>query len=132
MTSALGTMAGPCPCGAGAAYSVCCGPLHDGTPAGTAERLMRSQYTAYVLDRQDHLARTWHPRTCPDDLSPQPGLTWTGLEVLATEAGGEGDETGTVTFRAHYRIRDGDRVLAETSRFERRRGRWVYVTGDPA
>ena len=93
---------------------------------------MRSRYTAYVLDRQDHLARTWHPRTRPDDLSPQPGLIWTGLEVLATEAGGAGDETGTVTFRARYRIRNGEQVLAETSRFERRGGRWVYVDGDRA
>ena len=120
----------PCPCGSGTAYAACCGPLHDGAPAATAEALMRSRYSAYARDRLDHVFRTWHPRTRPGDVTPDPGITWTGLEVLATEAGGPDDDTGVVEFRAHFRSAAGPQVLHETSRFERRGGRWVYVDGD--
>jgi SEC-C motif-containing protein len=120
----------PCPCGSGTAYAACCGPLHDGAPAATAEALMRSRYAAYALGRTDHVFRTWHPRTRPDDVTPDPGVTWTRLEVLATEAGGPDDDRGVVEFRAHLRTAAGPQVLHETSRFGRRGGRWVYVDGD--
>ena len=33
-----------CPCGSTATYGACCGPVHDGRPAETAEALMRSRY----------------------------------------------------------------------------------------
>ena len=91
---------------------------------------MRSRYAAYATGRLDYVFRTWHPRTRPVDVEPAPGVTWSGLEVLRTEAGGTDDATGTVVFRASYRTSDGDHVLREASRFERRAGRWVYVDGD--
>lgn len=91
---------------------------------------MRSRYTAYVRGHENHVFRTWHPATRPADLRPDPGTTWLGLEVVRTEAGGPDDETGVVEFVARYRTADGDRVLHETSRFERRAGRWVYRDGD--
>ena len=119
-----------CPCGTGRAYGACCGPFHDGTPAPTAQALMRSRYTAYVLGRSDHVFRTWHPRTRPDDVTPDPGLTWTGLEVLRTEAGGVDDTTGVVEFEASFRTAAGADALREVSRFERRGGRWVYLDGE--
>ena len=52
-----------CPCGSGIRYGGCCGRLHDGFTADTAEALMRSRYCAYVLGREDYLRETWHPRT---------------------------------------------------------------------
>lgn len=119
-----------CPCGSGAAYGECCEPLHDGDTATTAEALMRSRYSAFATGRADYVFRTWHPRTRPDDLSTAPGVTWLGLEVLGTTDGGVSDDTGTVEFRARFRTADGEQVLHETSRFERRAGRWVYVDGD--
>lgn len=121
-----------CPCGSGASYAACCGPLHDGTPAHTAEALMRSRYAAYARERTDYVFRTWHPRTRPADVSPSPGVIWTGLEVLRTVDGGPDDATGLVEFRAHFRTAEGDQVLHETSRFERRGDRWVYVDGSVA
>ena len=120
----------PCPCGSGTAYGGCCGPLHDGTPAPTAEALMRSRYSAYAVGDLDHLFRTWHPRTRPAGLGPAPGLAWVGLEVLRTVAGGAEDETGVVEFRARFRDSRGEQVMRETSRFQRRGGRWVYVDDD--
>ncbi len=119
-----------CPCGTGDHYAACCGPVHDGEPAVTAEQLMRSRYCAYALGRTEHVARTWHPRTRPDDVAPSPGLTWTGLRVLQTVAGGPGDDRGTVEFEAAHSGPDGTGTLHETSQFERRRGHWVYVDGE--
>ena len=91
---------------------------------------MRSRYTAYAVGELDHVFRTWHPRTRPDEIGATPGLTWVGLEVLRTVAGGPDDETGAVEFRARSRTADGEHVMHETSRFTRRSGRWVYLDGD--
>lgn len=110
----------PCPCGTGATYDSCCGPLLANTAQATSpEQLMRSRYTAYVRGDADHLFRTWHPRTRPDDLAPDPTTRWTGLRIVAAA----GD---TVEFVATW---EGGR-MHEVSRFEQRAGRWVYVDGD--
>ena len=120
-----------CACGSGAAYAACCQPLHDNrAQAGTAERLMRSRYSAYARGRLDHVFRTWHPRTRPVDVEAVPGLRWTGLTVLATEAGGPDDGEGLVEFAASYDAPEGAGVLHERSRFVRRAGRWVYLDGN--
>ena len=97
----------PCPCGSGTPYRQCCEPLHDGRPAATAEALMRSRYSAFATGRLEHVFRTWHPRTRPDDVTAEPGLVWLGLSVLRTEAGGPDDASGVVEFRA--RFQDGGR-----------------------
>ncbi|GAA5159276.1 YchJ family protein [Ornithinimicrobium tianjinense] len=131
MVGALGQVVdAPCPCGSGHGYAVCCGPLlRQERAAETAEELMRSRYTAYVLRDDDHLVRTWHPRTRPADVSTDEGLAWDGLEVLDRRAGGPGDQEGEVVFRARYHVGRRHGVLHERSRFARRAGRWVYVDG---
>ncbi|MFG6277691.1 YchJ family metal-binding protein [Microbacterium sp. 5K110] len=116
----------PCPCGR-AEFRECCGPLLDGGSAPSAERLMRSRYTAFVVGDTAHLARTWHPSTRPDDIDLDDGTVWDGLVIEdATEDG----DAATVTFRAAWRQGNERGVLAEHSRFVRRGGRWVYVDGD--
>lgn len=117
-----------CPCG-GRSLEHCCGPLvQDGIPATTAEQLMRSRYTAFVLGRDDHLFRTWHPRTRPGVVDAG-HVQWTGLSVLAVVDGGAKDQTGIVEFEARYTGVDGPSVLRERSTFERRGGRWTYLDG---
>jgi SEC-C motif-containing protein len=91
---------------------------------------MRSRYSAYATDRADYIFRTWHPRTRPTDLASRPGVTWLGLEIRRTLDGGAADDVGIVEFRARFRGAGGEEVMHETSRFERRAGRWVYVDGD--
>jgi SEC-C motif-containing protein len=122
---------GECPCGSGASYAVCCGPLHRGAAAETAERLMRSRYSAFAVGEVDYLFRTWHPRTRPDDLTLPADRTWTGLVVLAAQDGGVADDAGVVEFEAHYVSSGLTGVQHEVSRFERRRGVWVYVNAQP-
>ena len=120
-----------CPCGLPTTYDACCGRLHDGVAqASTAEELMRSRYSAYAVGNLDYVFRTWHPRTRPDDLSPDPGLTWTGLTILDTSAGGPDDETGEVEFIATFRNHGTPGQLHERSHFTRRATRWLYVDGD--
>jgi SEC-C motif domain protein len=116
----------------GAPYSRCCGPVLAGERAAdTAEALMRSRYTAYVLGDGDHLFRTWHPRTRTDDADPDPRVRWEGLEVLDVVGGGVEDTEGVVEFRAHWVSADDGPTrrgeLHERSRFTRRAGRWVYL-----
>ena len=38
-----------CPCGLGDDYDACCGRLHAGAPAPTAEALMRARYSAFAV-----------------------------------------------------------------------------------
>ena len=53
-----------CPCGTGGPYDECCGALHRGeATAPTAERLMRSRYSAFVRHNAEYLRQTWHPST---------------------------------------------------------------------
>jgi SEC-C motif domain protein len=118
----------PCPCGSGADYQACCGPLHDGqSHARTAEELMRSRYSAFALGHADYLFRTWHPRTRPADVTVDPGLTWRGLNVTDTVAGGPDDGSGEVEFTARFESAGRVASLHERSRFERRAGRWFYL-----
>ncbi|MGW4346947.1 YchJ family protein [Streptomyces sp. NPDC004690] len=116
-----------CPCGLPEPYEKCCGRFHSGAAAApTAEALMRSRYCAFVRGDAAYLLRTWHPRTRPARLDLDPGMRWTGLEILGTTGGTAFHTTGTVTFLASYR----GGALREHSRFERVDGAWVYVDGD--
>ena len=52
----------PCPCGSGALFHDCCGPIVAGeSPAPTAEALMRSRYTAFTMGERAHIERTYAP-----------------------------------------------------------------------
>ena len=116
-----------CPCGLGEDYESCCGRLHAGARAPTAESLMRSRYSAFAVEDAGYLLRTWHPSRRPRTLTLDPALRWTHLAVLQTRGGGLFDDIGTVQFRAMY-IQHGQRgVLAETSKFTRHDKRWTYL-----
>ncbi|SDG74778.1 YchJ family protein [Klenkia brasiliensis] len=118
-----------CPCGTGLTYDECCGPVHAGAAAPSAEALMRSRYSAFAVGDAAYLLATWHPRTRPADLELDDDTRWTGLEILAVEGGGLLAAEGVVEFRASYR-RDGEAgAQQERSRFTRVEGRWVYLDG---
>ncbi|WP_062984314.1 YchJ family protein [Nocardia anaemiae] len=119
----------PCPCKRGEAFGACCGPVLAGErSAGTAEALMRSRYTAFVVGDTEYLLRSWHPRTRPKTLELDPAQRWLFLEILRTERGGPFDDTGIVEFLAHYKA-DRRGSLHEVSTFTRVDGAWVYLDG---
>jgi SEC-C motif-containing protein len=118
-----------CYCGLDKQYAACCGRLHSGAEnAATAEALMRSRYSAYVLKLADYLLATWHPDTRPAELDLDADDTkWLGLEVKKHV---QQDETrATVEFVARYRIAGKGHRLHELSRFVREDGRWYYIDG---
>lgn len=117
----------PCPCGSGQPYAACCGRWHAGEPAPTAEALMRSRYSAYVLGLADYLLATWHVATRPAALDDAPAR-WLGLEVNRHET--TGADSAVVEFVARYRDGGRGHRLHETSRFVREGDRWYYVDGE--
>lgn len=120
------TPASPCPCGTGETFGDCCQPiLKDARLAVTAEQLMRSRYTATYLHDDEHLYRTWHPGTRPQEIK-RSNLAWRGLQILAVVDGQAGDQRGEVEFQAtysDYRVR----IHHERSEFVWRANRWMYV-----
>ena len=97
--------------------------------APDAEQLMRSRYTAFVLDELDYLLETWHASTRPATLEGNaPGLKWLGLQVRSHVQ--PSPDHATVEFVARSRLNGKASRLHEVSRFVREDGRWFYVDGD--
>ncbi len=128
-------MSQPCLCGRlnargqVIAFEGCCARYLDcATPAPDAESLMRSRYSAFVLQRPAYLLATWHPSSRPDELSLDLGVKWLGLAIKAhrmTDA-----DHAEVVFVARSRIGGRGHRLEECSRFVREEGCWLYVDGD--
>lgn len=124
-----------CPCGSGKPYSDCCGPLIEGERvAETAEALMRSRYSAFVMDEIGWLEQSLHPdHRAEHDAEAARNWAekseWTGLKVLQVTGGGPGDDDGTVEFIAGYLHKGKPHEHHETGRFTRHHGRWYYVDG---
>jgi SEC-C motif domain protein len=126
-----------CPCGKSSAskkplaFAACCGRYlqdFDNTPAPDAESLMRSRYSAFVLNRADYLLATWHASTRPADVATDDATKWLGLEVrrhTVIDA-----YHAQVEFVARYRLAGRGARIHELSRFVREEGRWYYLDGD--
>ena len=126
----------PCPCRAldadQASYAQCCQPFHEHRASGqvlppTAEQLMRSRYSAFVLGLADYLLQSWHETTRPAELLLDEDLHWEGLDIVKTRSGGAQSSRGVVEFTAHY-SQDGQRGSQhEVSTFVRENGAWFYL-----
>lgn len=93
---------------------------------------MRSRYTAHTLLAIDYLWDTWSPSvrraSSREEIRQWASrCQWLGLEILACEQGGLNDQTGTVTFCAHYRLAGQALQHLEQSRFQREDGLWRYL-----
>ncbi|TNG01547.1 MAG: zinc chelation protein SecC [Gammaproteobacteria bacterium] len=121
----------PCPCGSGKLFGECCKPFLDGRDSpSTAEQLMRSRYTAFVLCDERYLRASWHPDSCPDEIEAcQDQIRWLGLRVKRTEKGNDNDNVGLVEFVARYKVDSRGYRLHEVSRFVRYEDKWVYKDG---
>ena len=126
-SSALNT----CPCGLGADYSACCGRFIEdfaNVPAPDAVHLMRSRYTAFVLERGAYLLATWHVSQRPESMDFSPQSKWLGLQIKDFQVQ---DEThAEVEFVARYKVQGRAVRMHERSRFVQEHGRWFYIDGD--
>ena len=112
-----------CPCGSGKAIFDCCQPCINGTrSAPTAAALMRSRYTAYVLQNEQYLLDSWHASTRPESIDLDPAAKWIRLNIL------NGDKDH-VEFIATYRLQGKAHKLHEISRFVFEGGKWFYLDG---
>ena len=121
-----------CPCGSGDALDDCCGRYHAGLPAPSAERLMRSRYSAYVLGLVDYLKATTLPvQQSSLDLQAMrewsAASTWLGLDVEESQVLGGQPEHARVSFTARWHDRTGEHAQHERSAFVQHNGRWYFI-----
>ena len=114
-----------CPCGSGKGYLACCGRIHSGAPAESAETLMRARYTAFTRGNAAFLLQSWAPETRPDKLELNPDISWEGLVIEAHKD--TGPNAAFVRFTARWRKGRKTGRLTENSRFRRAGTSWVYV-----
>ncbi|MDX2186155.1 MAG: YchJ family metal-binding protein [Opitutaceae bacterium] len=121
----------PCSCGSGQNFEVCCEPvITRKIKAPTAERVMRSRFTAHILNDEAWLHHSYLI-TSKKPFRPSKDsqtLGWTRLEVHSHEPGAT-DDQAFVEFSAYYVEGDGDTteyVLQERSEFRRIDGEWFY------
>lgn len=124
-----------CSCGSGEPFEQCCSPFLAGAPAPTAEKLMRSRYSAYANGAIDYIVATHDPATRDevnrDEVARWSSESeWSGLTIVATEAGGESDDEGVVEFIARYRVGGAEHAHHERSQFRKLDGRWHYIDGE--
>lgn len=124
-----------CPCGSKKQYQYCCGKYLAGkTTAETAEKLMRSRYTAFCQGNIDYLIATLHPeRRSPRDFTELTqsikNTQWLSLTVINSTKGKKHDAVGYVEFEAVYQVSEPGQ-LHERSKFMKKDGKWFYVDGD--
>jgi SEC-C motif-containing protein len=118
-----------CFCGNDKPFSVCCAPVIHGTiKADSAEKLMRSRYSAYVTHKIDYIIETTHVSERVNLVRKEiedwaKANSWQQLEVLYS------DEF-IVEFKAHYKDRKGkNQIHHERSHFVYEEDRWYYLNG---
>ncbi len=124
-----------CPCGSQSEYEACCAPLHDGAIGATPEAVMRSRYSAFVVNKLSYLADTLTEESKGDYDAEETAAwaesaKWQNLEIRSTTGGGENDEEGTVEFIAKFKAGPELHAHHEVSYFVKRDGHWLYSHGD--
>ena len=125
-------MADLCPCISGKSYRDCCEPLHLSIlDASSAEHLMCSRYSAFVMGKISYLIETLHPdqRQADDKktlIQTIEQTKWLGLKIITHKQVGE---NATVEFVAFYHQQPIGQ-LHECSNFIKQDERWYYVDGD--
>lgn len=119
-----------CYCGNSIPFQDCCEPYIKGIDnAPTAEKLMRSRYSAFATGAADYLVNTTHIskrrlHNKKDILDWSQANKWLKLEVLASTE-------NTVTFKAYYLDENlKAQVHYEHSTFKFENNRWFYVDGE--
>jgi SEC-C motif-containing protein len=125
----------PCPCaradtnGKRLHFFACCGQYLGGeTSAPDAQTLMRSRYSAFVLQREAYLLSTWHASTRPAQVGFKTMGKWLGLDVRKATV--HSPTKAEVEFIARFKPQGASAWrLHERSRFVLQDGRWWYADG---
>ncbi len=148
-----------CFCGQPKRYQDCCQPCHSGLgPAKTAEQLMRSRFSAYVLQLVPYIAKTYYPAVQSTEAIAEIAAFAGDAHFLALQVLASGDSPAIdagqfpvlpppvnlstvndlltaqpalsyVHFKVWFLIADKLHLLEEHSRFVRIDGHWHYVDG---
>ena len=124
------------------AYSDCCQPYHDALDknndkvndikAENAERLMRTRYSAFVLQKAEYIVKTTvlAQQALLDIKSIESWAretNWAGLEIVSHTAK-IGKRHAQVEFKAFYTAQDGQQAAHhELSSFVQVDGRWYFL-----
>ncbi|MCX2961175.1 YchJ family protein [Rodentibacter caecimuris] len=120
-----------CPCQSTKNYGDCCGLFHQHKALPeTAEQLMRSRYTAYVLKDIAYIVETTVPSQqrllATQVLQDWADSTqWLGLQILKTETLTK--QQSAVEFRAIFQGEEEEQSHQERSIFVKIEGRWYFV-----
>ena len=119
-----------CYCGNVKPFAECCEIfIKEIEKAPTAEKLMRSRYSAYATQAVDYLVNTTHVskrkyHSKEDILGWSKSNQWIKLEILNSSE-------NTVEFKAYYIDSElKAQVHHEKSTFKNENGLWFYVDGE--
>jgi len=122
-----------CYCNRPQSYDTCCGVVHKNIlKASSAEDLMRSRYSAFVVGNGDYLMESHHSTTRSVKekkslIKWSKSVEWIKLEIIDTSKGTVNDTEGTVEFKAFYFNNGVLEVIHENSMFVKENGYWVYL-----
>lgn len=118
----------PCYCDSKKEFSLCCEPFVSGAQQpSSAEELMRSRYSAFVLGESAYLLKTTTKENRHDEDEKlikefAQSVIWLGLDVVEVKM-------QSVEFKAYYKDALGVQVLHEKSNFIKEDGMWLYKDG---
>lgn len=125
-----------CPCCSGKSYDKCCKRFHEGAMPENALQLMRSRYSAYVLNLPDYIVASTHPESpqySENKFSWKRSISqfsrnssFEKLEILDFK---ENKTVATVTFTAYLSQETRDATFTERSYFEKIGNQWLYRDG---
>ena len=121
-----------CFCGNHLTFEQCCQPIiSDKINPQNAEQLMRSRFTAYVIEDFPYILQTYASQqrlglTVSQLADSAQGTKWLNLKVLAHHPH---PNTAQVEFKAFYQADRRYYVMHELSDFVLEDDRWCYTTG---
>lgn len=118
-----------CPCCSGKLYEECCQPFHSEEKfAPSAEKLMRSRFSAFAIPNSEYLWKTtlpskrkFHDKNDLESWGKE--NTWTKLEIIQSSE-------KEVEFKAYFTDKFGkENIHHEFSTFKKVDKKWYYVSG---
>ncbi len=121
-----------CPCNPKQRYELCCQPFHQGKSfPDTAEQLMRSRYSAFVLGEIDYIIETTIPAQ-QQFLNKQEITEWSRQTQwhklqINNHTPNIGKRHASVDFEAFFITDDGMQSHREHSTFVTIENRWYFI-----